>query len=242
MTRGFVFDMDDTLYYERDYVRSGFRSVAHAVAEAGEADDVERWLWSAFEDGRRHDTFDGLLEAFPTLAARHAVPALIDAYRAHRPAIDLAPGIEQLLDRLKERDVPLAVLSDGPLASQAAKAAALHLDRWFDPVVLTAALGEGAEKPSTRGFELIATTWGLPHDRLAYVADNPAKDFAAPRRLGWLGIRLRRTGQLHAASEPAGDAWAPDVVLDDPAEILAWIGDPRPGAEPVRIDHGEPTR
>lgn len=228
MTRGFVFDMDDTLYDERDYVRSGFRSVAQSVADAGEPDIVERWLWSAFENGRRHDTFDGLLEAFPAVGERYAVPALIDAYRAHRPAIEFAPGIEELLNRLKDCDVPLAVLSDGPLASQAAKAEALHLDRWFDPLVLTAALGEGAAKPSTRGYEFIATTWGLPHDRLAYVADNPGKDFVAPRRLGWLGIRLRRPGQLHAASEPAGDAWAPDVVLDDPAEILAWIGDPRP--------------
>ena len=31
-----------------------------------------------------------------------------------------------------------------------------------------------------------------------YVADNPTKDFAAPRALGWHTVRIRRPGGLHA--------------------------------------------
>ncbi|MEZ5265540.1 MAG: hypothetical protein R2755_28010 [Acidimicrobiales bacterium] len=48
----------------------------------------------------------------------------------------------------------LAVVTDGPLASQRAKARALSAERWADLVVCTAALGPGMGKPHPRAFEL----------------------------------------------------------------------------------------
>jgi len=73
VTRGVVFDMDDTLYSERDYVRSGFGVVAqHAASTTDEATILFAWLWSAFEAGRRDDTIDGLFGAFPSPSAQRA--------------------------------------------------------------------------------------------------------------------------------------------------------------------------
>ena len=50
---GVVFDLDDTLVWEQDYVRSGFRAVAQSVAGAvcseGEAFGL---LWGRFERAR----------------------------------------------------------------------------------------------------------------------------------------------------------------------------------------------
>ena len=48
-----------------------------------------------------------------------------------------------------------------------------------------------------RCFEEMAGRLGLQHSQLAYVADNPAKDFVAPNTLGWLTIRIRRPGTKH---------------------------------------------
>jgi putative hydrolase of the HAD superfamily len=221
--RGLVFDLDDTLFDEREYVRSGFSHVARLV---GDSDDESRtldaWLWNAFEAGFRGDTFDRLLEAFPDRADRFPIPMLINAYRTHPPAVKLAPGVEAMLDALLERGVRLALLTDGPIESQTAKATALGLDRWFEPIVLTASLGKCFAKPSAAGFEAIARDWGLPHAELGYVADNPEKDFAGPRRLGWLTIRLRRPAQLRFALEPSSEAFRPDVEVGDPSEVLVW--------------------
>jgi len=97
--------------------------------------------------------------------------------------------------------------------SQQAKADTLRLDEWFDPVLFTTSRHAGFLKPGTIGFEWIATKWGLPNAELAYIADNPLKDFVGPRKLGWLTIRLRVPGQLRFALEPAGDGDQPDVAV-----------------------------
>jgi len=219
--RGLVFDIDDTLYLERDYVRSGFDAVAQAAATSDEeAAALFAWLEGAFDAGIRGDTLDRMLGAYPAVRDRTTVADLVGVYRAHAPAIGLAPGFEAVLDDLRSRDVRLGVLSDGPAVSQAAKVDALDLVRWFEPIVLTGALGDGFVKPSTAGFALFSDAWTIPAGELAYVADNPAKDFAGPRRLGWTTVRLRTAGQLRFALEAVDDAYGPDIEIATPTEIL----------------------
>jgi putative hydrolase of the HAD superfamily len=222
VTRGIVFDLDDTLYLERDYVRSGFDHVARRIAEsAGESREIADWLWSAFEVGVRGDTFDRLLACHPGLAERVTAAALIDAYRGHDPAIALLSGASDLLKVLGDAGFRLGVLSGGPLASQSAKARTLGLQRWFDPILLTASRESDFQKPATRGFEWIATEWRLPHAELAYIADNPSKDFLGPRRLGWRTVRVRMPEQLTFALDPPDDDHRPDAEV---ADLGAAIG------------------
>lgn len=219
--RGVVFDLDDTLYRESDYVRSGFRHIARLVGRSdAERSEVARWLTDAFDGGRRGDTFDALLGAFPDVARRYSVEDLVVAYRSHRPSIELGRDVEPALDAVRATGVRLGILSDGPLASQSAKAEALRLRRWFEPIVLTASLGPGQSKPATTGFEAIAQAWGVNDGtRLAYVGDNPAKDFIGPRKLGWLTIRLRQPEQLHWRLEAASELHKPDIEIGSPAEL-----------------------
>ena len=71
--RGVVFDLDDTLYLERDYVRSGFQAVAGIVSrEMGHAPgEIFESLCGMFERGVRGDTFDRLLQEYPRIASRY---------------------------------------------------------------------------------------------------------------------------------------------------------------------------
>jgi putative hydrolase of the HAD superfamily len=218
--RGVVFDVDDTLYLERDYVRSGFQHVAR-IAGSGDAEvaALGHWLWSAYEAGIRGDTFDRMLVAFPDVAERHSVPDLVAAYRRHEPAIRLMAGTADVLDGLAARGLRLGVLTDGPVESQSAKARALALDRWFDPIVLTAVLGPSAHKPGTMGFAAIAAAWSLQAEELVYVGDNPLKDFAGPRSLGWRTVRLRGPDQLHRALEAPGPAFEPQLEIGSLEEL-----------------------
>jgi putative hydrolase of the HAD superfamily len=212
--RGVVFDIDDTLYDERDYVRSGFDHVAALVERSpGKRETLRRWLEHAFEAGVRGHTFDRMLETFPAVAERFSVETLVEAYRGHRPAIELAPDVESTLESLGTSGLRLGALSDGPLASQTAKAIALDLRRWLDPIVFTDALGPGQGKPAIAPFESIGRGWGLGSGSLVYVADNPEKDFAGPRSLGWSTIRLRHPGQLRYRLEPQTEALRPDLEI-----------------------------
>ena len=225
MIRGVVFDIDDTLYLERDYVRSGFDHVARTIGKTDEeARVLSAWLWAAFEDGVRGDTFDRLREAFPEVGQRSSTADLVEAYRTHRPSIDLLPGTVGVLETLGRHGTRLGVLSDGPVRSQAAKADALGLGRWFDPVLLTSASGTAFHKPGTAGFEAIARGWTLSPAELVYVADNPAKDFAGPRALGWLTVRLRHECQLRYALEPVGDADRPEIEVASIEDLPSSLG------------------
>ncbi len=201
MKFGVAFDLDDTLYLERDYVASGFRAVAVLVATHTTvvADEVFAFLWDGFLEGVRGSSFDDLLTRFPEAAGRYTVPDLVSCYRDHRPLIGYLPGIEALLLELSAKEVGLAVISDGPLASQAAKAEALDVARYADPVILTDRWGKAFWKPHTRAFKAVAEAFALPPERLVYVGDNPEKDFHVSTTLGWTTVRLRLPEQVRYA-------------------------------------------
>ena len=225
MIKGIGFDLDDTLYPEAAYVRSGFAAVAAAVGESpGQRAELEAWLLEAFESGVRGDTFDRMLRRFPDLAGRVSIPGLVELYRQHDPAIGLDVEAAAVLSELISAGVRVGVVTDGPTAMQAAKVRALCLDRWCSPIVLTDALGAGMGKPNPAAFELVAAQWGLPVDELLYVGDNPLKDFVGPRRLGWATVRLRRPGQLHADAEPRSQEFAPDHQITSLGELTGRLG------------------
>lgn len=206
---GVAFDLDDTLYLERDYVRSGFRAVAD-YATAGKAvavDEAFAFLWNGFLEGVRGSSFNDLLARFPELAEHHTLADLVACYREHAPTIDYLPGIEALLLELRAGGVPLAVITDGPLSSQAAKAKALAVARYADPVILTDTWGRDFWKPHPRAFEAVAEAFGLPPERLVYVGDNPEKDFHVSTELGWTTVRLRQPEQVRYGV--AHETWPP---------------------------------
>lgn len=208
-----VLDIDDTLYLERAYVRSGFAAVGvWAHRELGVAGLGER-AWAAFEAGVRGTIFDDALAACGVEPGPDVVPRLVGVYRTHRPDIVLLPDARAWLDA-RRAGVAVAVVTDGPLASQQAKADALGLTRWADPLVFTEALGPGRGKPHPAAFEQTQRAVGLSGPACAYVADNPAKDFAGPRQLGWRTVRVRRPGGLHEAAPSGDDVDAEITTLD----------------------------
>lgn len=199
-----AFDLDDTLFLERDYVRSGFSAVgAWARANLGLADFAPR-AWAAFEAGQRHTIFDDVLAGAGIGPAAELVATLVDVYRGHEPDIALLPDAETVLHRLRDRGVSLAVVTDGPLASQRRKARALDVASWASAVVFTAELG--LPKPDPAAFARVERVFDREPTDCAYVADNPAKDFAGPNRRGWQTVRVRRAASLHVGV-PSG----PDV-------------------------------
>jgi putative hydrolase of the HAD superfamily len=201
-----VFDIDDTLYLERDYVRSGFEEVGRWVeGELGYDDFFDR-CWNAFQSGVRGRVFDVALG--DQALDRDLIQSLIERYRSHTPSIALLPDANRALDRLSER-YRLAGLSDGPVDSQRAKVDALALVGRLDPIVLTDEVGRGWWKPAPDGFRRIESMVECTGSACCYIADNPAKDFRAPSELGWRTVRVRRPQGFHY-DEPSG----PDVDIE----------------------------
>ncbi len=220
--RAVVFDLDDTLYPESQYVRSGYRAVAaHLQEKLNRQEPFDDWLWSRFQAGKTQGAFDALSEQFALSLTGGQIQELIGVYREHTPEIELYPGVAEMLPQLHRR-WKLALLSDGFLPAQRLKVAALGIEQFFDAIVLTDQMGRDAWKPSPLGFEAIRTKLDAPHETCAYVADNPAKDFIAPNELGWLTIQWVRDGQIHAA-KPAPPGGEPQQVVRSADQLQAAL-------------------
>ncbi len=191
-------DVDDTLYLERAYVRSGFDAVGRLLQARSGIDGIGATLWAGFLEGVRGDAFDRALSAHGVETTADLVAELIDHYRSHAPSIELEPDAANFITRTIERAGRLAVITDGPEASQQAKVTALGLDAVADPVVLTARLGPGRSKPHPAAYRTVETAAGAEPDRCWYIGDNPKKDFIAPLERGWTAVRIRRPESLHA--------------------------------------------
>ena len=209
-----VFDLDDTLYLERDYVVSGFNAVGQWAAEWLSIPDFTERCLILFERGRRGDIFDSILRECGQVATPQLVAGLVELYRAHSPEIKMAPDAEQVLTQI-HRCWPIAIITDGPVLSQTRKCKALGLASIARPLVLTDILGDGFRKPHKAAFEYVASC--VEAKQFVYVADNPAKDFTAPKQLGWITVRVRRPGGLHY--DQPNEVVLPDFEIPNCSEL-----------------------
>ena len=212
-----VFDLDDTLYPESDFVHSGFVAAdAWLRREQGIEGFLERAL-RLFAAGQRGTIFNQALAELGAPEADALVRRLVAVYREHEPALTLEPAAEAVLAWAESR-FELALITDGFAAVQARKIRALDLERRIACRIITDELGREFWKPHPAAFRKVMEVLPGPADGYVYVADNPRKDFVAPRRLGWRTLRLRRPGGEHAAYV-AGEQEAAEREVASLAEL-----------------------
>lgn len=191
-----VFDLDDTLYLERDYVCSGFRAVGEWCAKRLGLEEVQEQAQALFDKGSRGNIFNIVLDRLDVGQETGLVSTMVRIYREHAPHIKLLPDAVECLARLQDR-VYLGLLTDGDPVSQWAKIDALGLRNRFDTIVVTGEWGTEFFKPHVRGYRYLEAQLSARSSRFVYIADNPSKDFFALCTLGWDGIRVRRPTSLH---------------------------------------------
>lgn len=219
---GIVFDLDDTLYPERQFVRSGYQAVAEMLREqTGRDEPFADWLWRRFLAGQSSNAFNALDEQFNLGLDASDIGQLIERYRTHQPNITPFADIPPLLDAIASVGWKLGLLSDGPGPTQRNKLAALGLAGRFEAVVISGE--QGAAKPEPAIFQAARDQLALPHEACCYIADNRAKDFLGANKLGWQSVQVLREGQIHAA-KPAPPGGEPSIVIRDPADIASAIG------------------
>jgi putative hydrolase of the HAD superfamily len=199
-----AFDLDDTLYPEREFVHSGFTAVARHLDDLGviEAESFLHAATSLFAAGARGNVFDLALERLAVVFPAARMGDLVRVYREHQPQIRPFAGSLRLLQLLKGQGAVLALISDGPWPAQQNKLRALGLEAYFDHLIFTGTHGEDWGKPSPRAFQEVMKRSGLPAAACVYVADNPGKDFAGPNRLGWHTIQVREKIRLYSDTSP----------------------------------------
>jgi putative hydrolase of the HAD superfamily len=198
-----VFDLDDTLYPERQFAISGFRAAARwAQTELGLA-GLDQDMVRLLDEGHLGRLFRLALEQrLPGHRPEHA-DGLLAAYRTSRPEpgdLTLFADAVRAIARYQANG-PIGLITDGSHVMQHSKVRALDLEHRFHTIVYTDALGAERAyfKPHPRAFEVMQDALERrTGDHMVYVGDNPSKDFVAPNALGWTTVWINRGGGIHA--------------------------------------------
>ncbi len=197
--RFWVFDLDDTLYAEADYVRSAFACAGDLVARLYGVQHAAARLMAMKQAGQADPIAALWAEAGLPSAGRAGV---IAAMRAHVPDIRLRPGAKDVLDRLRKSGRGFGVMTDGRSVTQRAKLAALQC---LDAGLIMISQESGFEKPDARCYQAFEAH--APGARFGYVGDNPRKDFVGAHAAGWETVMLADDGgHIHRQDQdyPAG--------------------------------------
>jgi putative hydrolase of the HAD superfamily len=209
-----VFDLDDTLYDELDYCKSGFKAVAESLSNLVDVlspEEIFDSLWQQFTTGNHTKTFNAALDDLGISYDDRIIQKLIKTYRSHKPKIKLPADSGKVLQQLS-RKYTLALLTDGFLPAQQLKVQALKIEKYFKCIIYTEQLGRQYWKPSLTGFEKLIQTLNAKPQDMTYVADNEEKDFIAPNKLGFLTIQIIRPARIHTSTSEAPDAAAQYVI------------------------------
>ncbi len=219
MTKCVIFDLDDTLYPEIDYCKSGMREISKILSGSLNmaAEDIFDKLWSRFIAGDREMLFNKVLDELGYSYTSDFITNLIMAYREHKPDITLPLESESVLRSLSGK-YTLALLSDGFIPSQPLKVESLGISNYFTEIVFTQTLGREFWKPSTVGFEKILTNLGITPQMAVYVGDNITKDFIAPNKLGMHSVQYSRPEKIHQDVE-VSEAAMPEYKIAKLSEL-----------------------
>jgi putative hydrolase of the HAD superfamily len=205
MNRVIVFDLDDTLFPEWQYVLSGFKAVDEHLCAIGKCQRAQFYTVAKafFDEGSRGNIFDLALTKLGLGADKDAVAELVRVYREHKPALTIHEDARWAIDYFRERNHVLGLISDGYLVAQQNKFEALRIAERFAAIVFSDQLGRDAWKPSPLPYQKVMEQIPGPPSDFVYVADNPRKDFITARKLGWSTIHIDRAGGVYHNIEAA---------------------------------------
>jgi len=209
-----VFDLDDTLYNEIEYCKSGFRAVTEFLAEQSESlhsEYIFNALWETFTAGNRKKTFNIVLDRLGINYDEELIEELVNVYRNHIPMIKLPRDSQNVLSDLSVK-YTLALITDGFLPAQQYKVKSLGIEEFFKCIVYTEQLGRKFWKPSPTGFEKIIEILNSKPENMVYIGDNEKKDFIAPNKLGFFTVQLIRPARIHTSISTESGAKAQHVI------------------------------
>lgn len=214
-----LFDLDDTIYKEIDFLKSAYREIAYYVRDIlknTESEIFQRMLSNYFLN---KDTFQDLVYASNNSVTKDE---LLSLYRNHFPNITLDNDTLTCLEVLKKKEVRMGIITDGRSITQRHKLKALSLENWInnDDIIISEEFG--SEKPSERNYRYFEKRY--PNCDFLYVGDNIQKDFVTPNQLGWQTVCLLDDGRnVHKQNFNLPEKFLPKIRVNTLKELINYL-------------------
>ncbi|WP_341214543.1 HAD family hydrolase [uncultured Wocania sp.] len=183
-----VFDLDDTLYKEIDFLKSAYNEISLKISKVVyvESSAIYNQMLACFYN--KENVFESIIKKYNLSIS---INELLDIYRNHKPEIKLSKDRVEVLNELKCRGIVLGLLTDGRSKQQRSKIEALKLNTWISEILISEEFG--SEKPNANNYKYFENLFGKA--KYYYVGDNVKKDFITPNKLNWTTICLKDSGQ-----------------------------------------------
>ncbi|TWT02522.1 HAD family hydrolase [Planomicrobium sp. CPCC 101079] len=122
------------------------------------------------------------------------------------------PSLLAMLKRLKERSIPMAIISNGKGQFQLDNIKALKIESYFDAILISE--WENMKKPDVRLFHRALDRLQVAPSESVFIGDHPENDVAAARNTGMKALWKKDP----LWSEPDSDG-----VIDDLMEVVEWL-------------------
>ncbi|AQR97013.1 HAD family hydrolase [Clostridium saccharoperbutylacetonicum] len=191
MIKALIFDLDDTLYYEKEYVLEAFKEVAHYLGNKYKKDEEKLYLRmkQLLEESGRGKIFNVICEENNF---DEDIVELIDIYRNSVPKLELYEDSIEILIWARKNGYRLGVITDGCSKVQWNKIQALGIEKMVDKIIVTDDFGKEFWKPNKKSYLDMIEFFKLEKKECAYIGDNPNKDFIGAKGIGMKTIRIIR--------------------------------------------------
>ena len=186
-----IFDLDFCLFNEQVYVDAAFHSIAHFLSTKSQLseDTILNKINRTFVDkGSMYPRlFNDVLRDLGL--EQNLIGEILDLYGS--VDVPLAPytGTEELLLKLKQVGMKLAIVTNGMAKTQRHKVQLLNLEKCFD-FIFYARECVPKEKPDPEVYRVALKKLEVYPERTLVVGDNPHTDFWGAKKLGMQTLRL----------------------------------------------------
>lgn len=206
-----VFDLDDTLYCEYDFILSAFKAISKIYKV--NKDDIYYKMTELYE--KKEDVFRFLVNSYPSVTSDKEY--LISIYRNHKPSISLSKDTGHFLKKIKAIGCKTGLLTDGRSVTQRNKIKSLGLSDYFDLIIISEEFG--SEKPELRNYVPFKNL--SRNGQFIFIGDNPSKDFITPNKLGWLTICILDQGKnIHKQDFTLPPEYLPTKIVASFNELI----------------------
>lgn len=215
-----IFDLDDTLYNEFQFVENGFKEVAKYLSNkyAIQVDELYNVMIEFLNKYGRGSIFNRMCEKYNF---NEKIMNLVEIYRNAKGKFKLYDDSREVLKKLKY-NYKLGIITDGKASVQWSKIKCLGIENYFDKIIVTDDFGREYWKPHEYSYRKMLEYFDCKPHEAVYIGDNPVKDFIGARKVGLYTVRIiRECGDNMKLREEKG--YEADFTISNLNELIDII-------------------
>jgi putative hydrolase of the HAD superfamily len=210
MIKCLIFDLDDTVYYEKTYVLEALKNVCKYLSNKYNIsyNKIYKRCVEILNEYGRGKIFNILCNEYKL---EENINDLVEMYRDTKANIKLYEESNEIFKYAKENNLKLGIITDGCSKVQWNKITSLGIEKIVDKIIVTDDYGVGYGKPHEKSYKEMLEYFNVEPSECIYIGDNPNKDFVGAKELGMKTIRI-----IHEFGDHIND----EVSIDFEAELV----------------------